>query len=223
MSYSVHSGFRVRRHPGPALMAATNRFRGARRARCPGKPLVPFTAGSEAGGGLSWRNMAQIVAFGAGRSLSIASSLPPNCGHLASPKARSAPNAKPISSPRGSHESGTPSGCRTSPAPLSVGPRPKKPPATSRYHLQPFNCLIQHVQTPARAVPSRLTSPMRRRCAPMWEPARAGRRPRGRLPAWKPGLGHCSTARRPPGKVRPRPVRSPRRSRAGPPSHQQTG
>jgi hypothetical protein len=33
---------------------------------------------------------------------------------------------------------------------------------------------------------------------PAWEPARAGRRPEGRLPALKPGAGNCSTARTPP-------------------------
>jgi hypothetical protein len=46
--------------------------------------------------------------------------------------------ATPVSSPRGSNESGTPPGCRPSPVPLPGGRRPEKPSATSGYRLQPF-------------------------------------------------------------------------------------
>jgi hypothetical protein len=63
--------------------------------------------------------------------------------------------ATPISSTRGSNESGTPPGCRSYPAPWPGGRRPKKPSATSGYRLaNPSGCLIQNVQTPAgRKIP----------------------------------------------------------------------
>ena len=60
--------------------------------------------------------------------------------------------AKPISSTRGSNESGTPPGCRSYPAPWPGGRRPKKPSATPGYRLaNPSGCLIQNVQTPGIA------------------------------------------------------------------------
>jgi hypothetical protein len=63
--------------------------------------------------------------------------------------------ATPISIPRGSNESGTPPGCKTPPAPLPGGRRPKKPSATSGYRLaNPSGCRIQNIHTPGRAVPA---------------------------------------------------------------------
>jgi hypothetical protein len=61
--------------------------------------------------------------------------------------------ATPISSTRGSNESGTPPGCRSYPAPWPGGRRPKKPSATSGYRLaNPSGCLIQNVQTIASSL-----------------------------------------------------------------------
>jgi hypothetical protein len=57
----------------------------------------------------------------------------------------------PISIPRGSNESGTPPGCKTPPAPLPGGRRPKKPSATSGYRLaNPSGCLRKPPYRPGR-------------------------------------------------------------------------
>src|SRR5271169_2585381 len=62
----------------------------------------------------------------------------------------STPEGRQIEPRRNSH-SGTPPGCKTSPAPLPGGRRPNKPSATSGYRLAiPSGCLIQNFHTPVR-------------------------------------------------------------------------
>ena len=66
--------------------------------------------------------------------------------------------ATPISSRCPSGESGTPPGCRTSPAPLPGGRRPKKPPATSGYCLATLRVDCLRVSKLLRMVGTRFTA-----------------------------------------------------------------
>jgi hypothetical protein len=71
-------------------------------------------------------------------------------GHLNSWRVTGS-GAMPISSPHSSNESGTPLGCRTSPAPLTGGCRPEEPSATSGYPLATLRV--------GRSILSKLESP----------------------------------------------------------------